>query len=176
MAVAIIGQTFYEGILAGTSSSNYSLFNIGEAILVYTDVEFYTQVSFSPASPLTTGNAGNQNHLFGSGKFANVSVGDTLRIVDTNVSNFFYNVNYQKVTVLVKYSNNEVLVSNPILSPSTPIPNSESYSATILMYNLTEIKSMDFSYNFIENNQAFTFQNLATSQNQLYKASNIHLS
>jgi len=176
MAVAITAQNFYEGILGGSSSSNFSLFNIGEAILAYTDVEFYTQVSFPSSSPLTTGNTGNQNHLYGSGKFANVSVGDTLRFVDSAGGAFFNTANNQKVTVITKYSANEILVSNPILAPGTPIPNSASYNTTILMYNLTEIKSMDYAYNFIENNQAYTYQNLATNQLQLYKASNVHLS
>lgn len=176
MAVVITGQNFYEGILAGSSSSNYSLFNIGEAILVYTDVEFFTQVSFPASSPLLTGNTANQNHLYRSGGFANVSVGDTLRIIDSAGGSFFNTTNNQIVTVLVKYSNNEVKVSNPVSAPGTPLPNSQSYNTTIVMYNLTEIKSMEYQYNFIENNQAFTYLNLATNQVQSYKASNIHLS
>ena len=46
MAVNIIGQTFYDVITAGSSGSNFPLFNIGESLLVWTDVEFFTEVKF----------------------------------------------------------------------------------------------------------------------------------
>jgi len=172
MAVNIIGQTFYEGIRGGASSSNFSLFNIGESLLIYTDVEFFTEVNFSAAVPLLTGNAANQNHLYGNNKFANVSVGDTIRI--TNASGFFATTDNQKVTVLVKYSNNEVQVSNAIVS-GLAMPNSQSYP-TAVMYNLTELQSLDFQYNFIQNGQPNQFNSLTTNQLQWFKADNIDAS
>ena len=169
MAVNIIGQTFYEGIHGGASSSNFSLFNIGESILVWTDVEFFTQVNFTAAAPLVTGSVVNQNHLYGSNKFANVSVGDTIRIVCA--AGFFATANNQKVTVLVKYSNNEILVSNAIVS-GLPVTNNES-NADAILYNLTEIQSLDFQYNFIENGQPNQYNSLTTNQLQWFKADNI---
>lgn len=172
MAVNIISQQYIDGLAPGTYSG-FPLFNIAEWMLVVTDVEFFTQVSFPASSPLLTGNTANQNHLYRSGGFANVSVGDTLRIVDSAGGNFFNTTANQIVTVLVKYSNNEVKVSNPVSAPGTPLPNSQSYNTTIVMYNLTEIKSMEYQYNFIENNQAFTYQSFTTNQLQSYKASNI---
>ena len=171
MAVNIIAQSFYDAIVTG-SGSTFPLFNIGESILVWTDVEFFTQINFTTANPLITGSTVNQNHLYGNGRFANVSVGDTLRITDS--SGFFATAGNQNVTVLIKYSNNEIKVSDAIVS-GLPMPNTSIY-ATAIIYNLTEIKSLDYLYNFIENSQAFTYQNLATSQQQSYKAANIHLS
>lgn len=172
MAVTIIGQTFYDVITAGSSGSNFPLFNIGESLLVWTDVEFFTEVKFTPAVPLVTGSALNQNHLYGSNRFANVSVGDTIRIVCS--AGFFATVNNQKVTVLVKYSNNEILVSNAIVS-GLPVTNNES-NADAILYNLTEIQSLDYQYNFIENGQPNQFNSLTTNQLQWYKADNIDTS
>jgi len=172
MAATIIGQTFYEGIQGGASSSNFSLFNIGESILAWTDVEFFTQVNFSAAVPLVTGSTINQNHLYGNNKFANVSVGDTIRIVDG--SGFFATVNNQKVTVLIKYSNNEILVSNAIVSGAA-MPNLLT-APTAVLYNLTEIQSLDFQYNFIQNGQPNQFNSLTTNQLQWFKADNIDAS
>jgi len=154
MAVTILGQKFYEQIQNEETYATWSLFCIGERLRVETEVEVFTQITFTVAAPIVSGNALNINQLFNaSGKFASFAVGDTIKITDS--SGFWNTAGNQQYTILQKYSNNLILVSDAIGS-GLPIPANTS-SATAVLYNLTPVDGVEFDFNFIENNEPNNF-------------------
>lgn len=175
MAVNII-STLFKGSISnstGLSLPNWPLFCIGELIQVQCTFEVYTEITFTSPAPLVTGNTSNVNMLYNaSGKFSSLSVGDTIRIVDA--SGFFATSSNQKFNVLQKFSNNQILVSNAIVSGS-PIPTSLTTS-TAVIYNLTLITGIEVNYNFIENSEANNYISKVDGSLMSLKATNVDTS
>lgn len=166
MAITIISRKIKDRLKPSTSV-HWSLFAIGEPLTIEIIFECFTQISFTVNSPLTTQTPVFQNQLFNnSGRFAPLNIGDTINIVGTG-----YFATNNKFTVVNKFTNNNILLSN-CLTTGNPLPNNYS-DFDMIINNLSIITGVSMPYGFIENNEPINFLSKVDGQFQSLTSLNI---
>jgi hypothetical protein len=167
MSVTLTSREFVDR-LRPSSSVDWSLFSVGDTIVVKSIFEVFTSIFFTTPAPLVTGN-GNQQLFNSSGKFASFSTGDIIKI--SGPTGYF---NTDTIfTIINKLNNNTIIVS--LSNMGNPLPVSLSFS-DVELNNLTEIKDIRYDFNLIENSESLNFNSKIDGSIQTLTASNVHLS
>jgi hypothetical protein len=167
MAVNLLTREFFDR-LRPNSPVNWSLFAVGDIIVVKSTFEVFTSIFFTVPAPLTTGN-GNQQLFNSSGKFSSFSTGDIIKI--SGPTGYFSTNNI--FTIVNKLNNNTIVVS--LSNLGNLLPSNQSFS-DVELNNLTEIKDIKYDFNLIENNESLNFNSKIDGSVQTLTASNVHLS